>query len=72
MKEKDIAITDDVKQILEKFNLLDNFQSLDQNTKNQKIWELFKTLSNPDNKVRNKILRFPIESPDVLKIILRG
>lgn len=72
MKEKNIAIIDDVKQLLEKFNLLDNFQSLDEVTKNQKIWEVFKTLSNPDNKVRNKILRFPIESPDVLKIILRG
>lgn len=71
MKEKNIAIIDDVKLLLEKIDFLDNFQSLDEVTKNQKIWEVFKILSNPDNAVRNKILRFPIESPDVLKIILR-
>lgn len=70
MKEKGINIIDDVKGYLEQSGINDSFESLNDEIKKQKIWELYKTMST--GIVQVKMTDFATKSPDILKPILQS
>jgi len=48
----------------------EEFESLDSNKKHEIILQIHKSLTHPDNKVRNRIKLFAVRSPNILKPIL--
>lgn len=70
MKEKGINIIDDVKSAIEKSDLANDFENLDEEVKKQKIWELYKEMST--GTVQVKMTDFITKSPDILKPILQS
>lgn len=70
MKEKGINIIDDVKGYLEQSGINDSFESLSEDAKKQKIWELYKAMST--GVVQVKMTDFVTKSPDILKPILQS
>lgn len=70
MLEKGINIIALVRQEIDKvFDNID-FNELDEETKNQKIWELYKNLKNSE--VQQRMRLFVAKSPDILKPILQS
>lgn len=72
MQSNDIAITQLVEKEINNVFGNSTFDSLDDERKGKLIWELYEVLSHPDHPVRNKILKFPILSPNILKPILQS
>lgn len=72
MLEKNIEITELVEQSIKKVLKNIGFKDLDTVNKTKCIWELYEKLSHPDHPIRNKILKFPILSPNILKPILQN
>lgn len=70
MKEKGINIITDVRNFIEISGLTNDFENLNEDIKEQKIWELYKTLK--DSVVNNKIKKFVVNSPDILKPIIQS
>ncbi|PXY39153.1 restriction endonuclease subunit M [Flavobacterium cheongpyeongense] len=70
MKENGINIIDDVKNHLEQSGINDSFESLNEELKKQKIWELYKAMST--GVVQVKMTDFATKSPDILKPILQS
>ncbi|WGH76518.1 TaqI-like C-terminal specificity domain-containing protein [Tenacibaculum tangerinum] len=72
MESNDIAITQLVEKEINNVFGDSTFDSLDDDKKGKLIWELYEVLTHPDHPVRNKILKFPIVSPNILKPILQS
>ncbi|MDG4717314.1 Eco57I restriction-modification methylase domain-containing protein [Winogradskyella marincola] len=72
MQYNDIAITQLVEKEINNVFGYSTFDSLDDDKKGKRIWELYEVLTHPDHPVRNKILKFPIVSPNILKPILQS
>ena len=70
MKENDINIIDDVKKYINESGLNQNFETISEEVKKQKIWELYKTMSTGE--VQVKMTDFVTKSPDILKPILQS
>ncbi|MCO6147385.1 Eco57I restriction-modification methylase domain-containing protein [Flavobacterium sp. NRK1] len=70
MEEKDINIIDDVKNYLQKSGLTEDFEKINEETKKQKIWELYKEMST--GIVQIKMTDFVTKSPEILKPILQS
>ncbi len=70
MKEKEINIIDDVKNCLKKSGINEDFESLSEETKKQKTWELYKEMST--GIIQIKMTDFITKSPDILKPILQS
>lgn len=72
LKEKDLAVFDDISfdisNVLENLNL----NELDDQKIISVIETLYKSWSNPDNKMRNRIKLFAVRSPEILKLILEN
>ncbi|MDY0779964.1 Eco57I restriction-modification methylase domain-containing protein [Tenacibaculum sp. IB213877] len=70
MLEKGINIIASVQQEIDKVFGNKYFNDLDEQTKNQKIWELYKNLKNSE--VQQRMRLFVAKSPDILKPILQS
>ena len=70
MLEKGINIIALVQQEIDKVFGNKDFNDLDEQTKNQKIWELYKNLKNSE--VQQRMRLFVAKSPDILKPILQS
>lgn len=49
-----------------------NFEEMPTEAKAEAINKFYTSVSHPDSPIRNRILKFPIASPDILKPILQG
>lgn len=72
MRTKNLDITQLVEKEITKITDLSGFSTMDDKLKSEIIWKLYEILSHPDHPVKNKILKFPIYSPDILKPILEN
>ena len=72
MRIKNLDITQLVEKEITKITGLSDFSTMDDKLKSEIIWRLYETLSHPDHPVKNRILKFPISSPDILKPILEN
>ncbi|MBD3723700.1 MAG: Eco57I restriction-modification methylase domain-containing protein [Flavobacteriaceae bacterium] len=70
MKEKNINIIDDVKNLIQTSGLVNDFDKINVGVKNQKIWELYKEMSK--GVVQIKMTDFITKSPEILKLILQS
>lgn len=72
MRTKNLDITQLVEKEITKITDLSDFSTMDDKLKSEIIWKLYEILSHPDHPVKNRILKFPISSPDILKPILEN
>ncbi len=72
MRAKNLDITQLVEKEITKITDLSGFSTMDDKLKSEIIWKLYEILSHPDHPVKNRILKFPISSPDILKPILEN
>ena len=72
MRTKNLDITQLVEKEITKITDLSDFSTMDDKLKSEIIWKLYEILSHPDHPVKNRILKFPIYSPDILKPILEN
>ena len=72
MKDKKINILEYAKNDINEVSPTFNFESLDNEKKEQIIQKLYERWTHPDNEVRNRIKLFAVRSPDILKPILES
>lgn len=70
MKEKDISVIEEISNKLKEFNINEDFGSLEEDIKREKIASLYSALKN--SKAQQKMRRFITSSPDILKPILQN
>ncbi|MDM1523076.1 Eco57I restriction-modification methylase domain-containing protein [Empedobacter sp. 225-1] len=72
MKLHNLYITDTIKKECNNYLNIYDFKNLEVNIKCEIIWNIYEKLSYPDHFVKNSILKYPIQSPDILKLILEN
>ena len=72
MKVSNLSITHMVEKEINYVFGKNGFSNINNRKNTKSIWELYEVLSHPDHPVRNKILKFPIVSPNILKPILQS
>ena len=72
MKEKKINITEFIEQDIKEISPNYDFESLNDEEKEQLIQKLYDKWTHPDNEVRNRMKLFAVRSPDILKPILES